>query len=420
MKRFLTACLLALMLISCGKDGPVAPKEGRISVGVQPDLPSQATGQVRVEKAIAKNRWSMAFSDAANNRPRVRIGKNLKLAHSVSIGDGLSSDRLTLAGPIVKNKTAYTLDGQFALQATDLKNGKKLWRRRLADIQGTTSQSIGLAIYKDNLYAVAGNGVVVATDLSGKELWQIDLKTPLRSEPVIDEGRLFVSSIYNELFVLSIKDGKVLWQYTGDKTVTNFFGMGTSAVNADMVVMPMTNGRVNAFDVSTGVLLWTEDMWMKRTYNPLLDIPHMTASPVIDQNVVYLIGNAGKTGAYRLGTGMPLFTLNIGGRETPVVSGDTLFLISNQNDLMALNKKTGKQYWKTDLTSKEKKVTWYGPVLTDDVAIVASSKGDIVFYNIYSGKEVRRDKQKDVVAAPIIVNGYLLFLTSGGKLLIYQ
>ena len=420
MKRFLTVCLLALILVSCGKDGPVAPKEGRISVGAQPDLPVMADGQVRVEKAVAKNRWSMAFSDAANNRPRVRLGKNLKLAHTVSIGDGVSLDRLTLAGPIVKNKTAYTLDGQFSLQATNLKNGEKLWRRRLADIQGTTSQSIGLALYKDNLYAVAGNGVVVATDLSGKELWQIDLKTPLRSEPVIDEGRLFISSIYNELFVLSVRDGKILWQYAGDKTVTNFFGMGTPAVNTDMVVMPMTNGRVNAFDVSTGVLLWTEDMWTNRTYNPLLDIPHMTASPVIEQDAVYLIGNAGITGAYRLGTGMPLFVLNIGGRETPVVSGDTLFLISNQNDLMALNRKTGKQYWKTGLNSAEKKVTWYGPVLADDSAIVVSSKGDIVFYDISSGKEVRRDKQKDIVGAPVAVSGYLLFLTSDGKLLIYQ
>ena len=148
-----------------------------------------------------------------------------------------------------------------------------------------------------------------------------------------------------------------------------------------VVVAPTTNGRVNAFDTETGVLLWTDNMWTNRTNNPLLDIAHITASPVIDNTTVYLVGNAGKTGAYLLKDGTPVFTVGLGGRETPVVSAEYLFLLTNKNKLVALNKRRGSQYWETDLSSFGKGRTWFGPVLVNGVAY--SIIVGIIYFLIY-------------------------------------
>ena len=210
--------------------------------------------------------------------------------------------------------------------------------------------------------------------------------------------------------------GRLHWP----QTTTGFFGVGTPAVAKGYVLVPTTNGRINAFDAATGILLWTENMWTNKTFNPLLDMPHITASPVVDQQTVYVMGNAGKTGAYRLKDGTRLFTVPIGGRETPVISGKTLFAITNQNRLVALNKNQGVQYWSVPLTSAEKHPVWFGPVAVNNAIVVVSSNGDLVFYNIQDGQELRREQVKPFVKAPVVADGRLLLLTTKGDLLIYQ
>lgn len=420
MKRFWIVCFLSLMLVGCS-NGPEAPKEGRIGIGTQPDKPAVAEGFVKAAAPGDIQNWSAVYANRSNNRPHAILASNPKLVHSISIGKGVSGKGVTLAGPVVVHQTAYTLDSTFTLQATNLKKGERLWRKQLAEITGTTAQSIGLTRNHKNLYAVAGNGLIVVTDFNGKEIWRKNLNALLRSSATVDNGRLFVSSVDNELFVLDAKNGDLLWKYTGEADVTNFFGMGTPAVNDTAVVMTTTNGRVNAFDIETGILLWTENLWTNRTYNPLLDMTHITTSPVIEGKTVYLIGNAGKSGAYLLDNGTPIFTVGLGGRETPALSGDSLFLLTNQNTLVALNKKKGTQYWETSLVSSEKeRPTWYGPVLAGDSVIVVSSNGDVVFYDLNTGKERQRIQEKPLIRAPVFANNAMLLMTKNGRLHVYR
>lgn len=420
MKRFCIAVALAAMMIGCADTGPMAPKEGRISIGVVMAQPVIEEGKLSISKAETIQNWSAFYANERNNRPHVKMVQNPKLTHSVSIGQGISDATLTLAPPVVVGNTIYTLDGDFVLQATGLKSAKSLWRKKLADIQNTSVKSISLTRNRDRLYAVAGNGLIIATDFKGNKIWEKDLKAILRSSATVDNGRLYVSSIDNHFFALDIEKGEILWQYDEKATTTNFFGVGTPAVNGTVVIVPTTNGRVNAFDTATGVMLWTDNMWTNKTYNQLLDMTHITAAPVIDDKTVYLIGNAGKMGAYRLNDGTLIFKTMLGGRETPLVSGKTLFLLTNQNKLIALNKKRGSKYWETDLSAIGKGRTWYGPVLMNDELIITSSEGDIVFFNAQTGKETRHDIQKKLIAAPVFAKNTMLLLTIHGEMLFYQ
>ena len=423
MKKFVFFCLISLALASCADKGPVAPKEGRQSVGSVFAEPMLSKNVVKLSPAESVKSWTFAYKNAANNRPHAKVSGDKKLTHTVSIGKGINESNQTLAGPVVWGDVIYTLDSRFNLQATSLKTAKSLWRKSLGDITGTTAKSIGLAVYHKKLYAVAGNGLVVAMDLSGKQLWTRELKVPLRSVPVLDDNRLFLSSIHNELFVLNANNGKDLWHYAGERSVTNFLGMGAPAVQENIVVMPTTSGRVVAFDAASGMVLWTEDMWTQKTYNPILDIPHMTAAPVIEENGVYLVGNAGKTGYYQLSSGYPAYTIGLGGRETPSIAGNALYMISNQKELVALDKKQGKVFWKSVLVAqkdKDNQAVWFGPVIMNNSVIVASSLGDIVFYNAKKGQEERREKQKELFGAPVVVGETILFLTGNGSLLFYQ
>lgn len=417
MKKIICVCLLLMGVAAC-TDKVQAPAEGRRSVGVVSETLRPDRGQPALAAGKKVSAWPMRFQNAGNRQPSVRWNGTLK-PKTLSVGRGLSGDRLTMAGPIVLKHRAYTLDSHFQLQATDIATGKRLFRTPLAEITGTVAHSIGLASDGHNLYAVAGDGTIVATDLTGKEQWRMTVKAPLRSAPVVAKGTLFVSAINNRVFAVDTRTGREKWHYDGEPTVTNFFGMGTPAVSGDLVIVPMTNGRINAFDRATGVLVWTEILWSKRTYNQIMDIPHITASPVVDGDTVYLVGNAGKSGAWRVADGTNIWTAPIGGRETPAISGNALFLMTNTNRLVALNKKTGRVFWERELPT-QKRGEWYGPVVSGTELVLASSAGDVVFLNAKTGREVRRTHQGVPVGAPVIADGALMTLMTDGDLVIYK
>ncbi len=419
MKKLLL--LFVLLLFGCTEKGDIAPLSGRRSVFDAEVSLEKSTGKPQLSSAEKTENWTMQYKNSRNNRPHTRLGKDIQQTAIVSIGDGVDEEGFSLAGPVIFGTTVYTLDSRFVLQATDLKTGQQKWRKKLADIHGTSSKSVGLSIYRNSLYAVSGNGLVIATNLSGKEQWRKDLKVPLRSSPTADEGRLFVTSINNELFVLKTKDGQELWQYKGDKpTITNFFGVATPAVQGDIVVMPTTTGRVNAFDVETGVLLWAETLWKNKTYNTLLDMPQITSAPVIEGKSIFMVGNAGRSGLWQLETGMPIYTLPFGGRETPVISGNSVFVITNHNKLLCLDKQNGTLFWEKDLKELSKTADWFAPVLVNNQVILTSSEGNMVFLDAKTGQQKRQEKISPLLKAPVLVKETMLLLTTQGDLLIYK
>ena len=278
-----------------------------------------------------------------------------------------------------------------------------------------------MAYTYSTLIAVSGNGTILCLNLNGDEIWRQELNLPIRSMPTVYKNVLYVLSADNQLLSFDTTTGHKIWEYKGIPTQTNFMGMGLPALYKEYAVIPFSNGEVITFNTSDESVVWSEYLSASRSFNRISDLTHILASPVIEDGIVYLVGNAGKMGAYHLENGENIWTLPMGGANTPVISGNTLFLINNQNILTAINKHTGKVYWNTPLSSQaEGLAVWKGPLLVGDNAIVVSSLGDIVFVDAKTGSEKRRLETDGIAVAPINVDGTVLFLTEDADLLAYR
>ena len=70
--------------------------------------------------------------------------------------------------------------------------------------------------------------------------------------------------------------------------------------------------------------------------------------------------------------GERLWEENIGSASTPAVSGDAVFLVDLQDNMVALNRATGKVFWRSALPVVRKKKffsVWAGPTLAGGVAL---------------------------------------------------
>jgi outer membrane protein assembly factor BamB len=127
--------------------------------------------------------------------------------------------------------------------------------------------------------------------------------------------------------------------------------------------------------------------------------------------------------ALELNTGQRIWEINVAGISTPWVAGDWIFVVTDQAQLLAIARSTGKVKWMTQLRrfrdEKDKKgqVGWVGPVLAGDRLILANSQGELVNVSPLDGS-VQSTVDTDMrVSLPLVVaNNTLFVLHDEGRL----
>jgi outer membrane protein assembly factor BamB len=147
------------------------------------------------------------------------------------------------------------------------------------------------------------------------------------------------------------------------------------------------------------------------------------ADPVIDGGRVYAIGQGGRMVALELVTGQRLWEINTAGIATPWVAGEWIFVVTDQAQLLCINRATGKVRWLTQLRhyEKEKKkenpIGWVGPVIAGDRLILANTLGEIVNVTPADGTVQSTVPTKMPISlAPIVANNVMYILHDNGQL----
>ena len=186
--------------------------------------------------------------------------------------------------------------------------------------------------------------------------------------------------------------------------------MGRPALANGILVVPFSSGEVVGFNADTGVLLWSQDLVGQKAFDAVASLSQMSASPVIENGIVYLVGHAGKTMAVNLKTGESLWQLERGGKTTPFISGNALFFVDNKNNLLAVNKKSGKLFWEVALENN----VWKGPYLIDEKLVLFTDEKSVAV-DPKDGKTTTLDTRIEG-SFPALVNDGIFFLGDNGRL----
>ena len=405
--KYLRELILGTCLIvtACSDTKKMAPQEGRLSVLGEKEI-VQSTEKGHVDKAVSVTEWT---SPNANNRNKMPVltFKKSTMGWKIKGAEGRNKNDLPMVTPAVIGDTIYTLDNNSVIRAYTLKDNTKIWQAE----SETKAQGVGLTADKNLVVTVDENGLVIIRDTKGKELQRKELKTPFRNTPLLANGNLFLLSLNNDFWVLNAKTGTEKWHYKAAQTQTLLQKMARPALADNVVIVPFSTGEVIGFDATTGSLLWSQDLVGQKVFNAVAGISQISASPVIENGVVYLVGHGGKTMAVNIKTGESLWQLDRGGQTTPFISGNTLFFVDNQNHLLALNKKSGKLFWEKPL----EKGLWKGPYLIDEQLILFSDEKSVIV-DPKTGNMTYRETGKIQGSYPALANEGVFFLGDNGTL----
>jgi|HubBroStandDraft_5_1064220.scaffolds.fasta_scaffold10029_3 outer membrane protein assembly factor BamB len=425
-----------------------ALKGERISVmsldqSLQPD-PALKDTPVVLPAPYRNDAWSEPGGYATNAPYHLEASGPLRQLWVQEAGKGSDDASRLTAPPIVAGGVVFVLDAQARVYAFDAKSGAPRWHVELApkgengivneyslgllgsnhSIDPSKGFGGGLAFEDGKLFVSTGFGDVFALNAAnGRRMWKTPLQVPIVNAPVASGGRVFVSTEDNHFFALAQQDGRKLWDHTGISTSAGILESTSAAVAGEYVIAPYTSGEIYALRIQNGRPAWNDMLTSSGGVTALSELDDIAGRPVVDRGMVYAISHSGVMAAINLSTGDRSWSRDVGGIQTPWAAGDFIYVLSTDQQVICLTRKEGRVKWihqlsrYKDAEKKEDPIVWAGPVLVSDRLILVSSAGYAVSLSPYTGKLLgRMPIPGEAYIAPVVADDTLYLWTNDAQL----
>ena len=388
--------------------------------------PGIASVTVALPAAVANPAWSQPGGNAAKALGHIALPDAVSRAWSVSIPGGSNSEHLA-AAPVVAGGRVYVMDTSAVVHALSADNGAVIWTTPTATDDSNKAARFGGGVSVEGTRAYASNGVgdVVAINTEdGSELWRAKPGGPLRGAPTLANGNVYVLSQDNQLFALSESTGDVTWTQAGSIESQGVFGAAAPAAAQGTIVAGFSSGELNAYRYENGRALWADSLSRTSISTSVSALADIDAEPVIDQGRVFAVGQGGRMVALEIVSGQRLWEQNIGGLANPWVSGEWLFVVTNEARLMCIAAASGKVRWISQLPRyrniKKKKgpISWSGPVLAGNRLVLLNSEGEMAYASVENGSitSTTEVSNEGFTLGPVVADNMLFTFADDGRL----
>ena len=332
------------------------------------------------------------------------------------------------SGPVSNGKFVYTtetVDQSFErVTAYDLESGDLKWTSQwdgavtvppYALANGSWIKSTP-ALAEDSLVVLGMRDEVVCLEPSTGEIrWQADLAERFQTRrppfggvcsPLIDQGAIYVMA-GGATVKLSLADGSTLWRTLDDE------GEDDDALSSPVIetldgkrqLVVQTRTRLCGVDLATGSLLWSARIEAYRNSNIL--------TPTVIGNRVFTAAQRGRSQCFNISQENAEWSCEeIWTQKTqaymssPVSDGETIFVHSSNERLLALDAGTGEIRWTGTPLGKYQSL-----VRNDKILLALKNDGELLAIELNRDDLVIVDKRKvaaDAWAYLGVIDGGLL------------
>ncbi|HEY7830448.1 MAG TPA: PQQ-binding-like beta-propeller repeat protein [Solirubrobacteraceae bacterium] len=267
--------------------------------------------------------------------------------------------------PALSGERLFQLSDDGTLYALNKHNGHVLWHTPLGALSASSPAVAGKTVYATVLqrgHYVHGGKVAAVDYVTGKVKWSRNLPSESESSPLLDRGRIYFGSQNGTVYALNAQNGNVIWTYhaagavkasptlkngvlyfgdysgqlqaISEQTGRRFWRSGsegallgsgtfysTAAAVYGRIFLGNTDGRVYAYDASSGKLDWAY-----QTGAYVYSSPAVTNAPGLGPTI-YVGSYDGRFYALSARTGHVQWSYNAHGRisGSPTIVGNVVY-----------------------------------------------------------------------------------------------
>lgn len=379
----------------------------------------------------ANSSWTQAIASPITRPAHPQLGSQPRLLWSVNIGEGDGRKARITADPVVANGRIFTLDAATRVSAVST-SGQVLWTHDLTsgnDKSGDASGG-GLAYGDGVIYVTSGFGSLTALDAtSGAEIWRQNLQATGSGSPSVAGDLVYLVAGDQLAWAIERDTGRIRWQLSATTDRRNVLGAPAPAVSEEYVIFAFGSGEVQGAFRQGGLRLWDAQIAGQRSGFSSGLIADITGDPIIVGDRVYVGSHAGRTLALNLGNGERLWTAPDGPLNPIWPAGNSLFMVSDRNELLRISADSGRRLWGValpfftkDKPRRQKEIfAHHGPIIASGRLILVSNDGLMRFFDPANGRVLGQVEMPDgATTNPVVANGTLYVVTTKGQLLAYR
>lgn len=394
--------------------------------------PENVARPISLPKPQANADWPQRAGDAQHLLVNPALGAGVTQVWEAPIGQGDSYRYRLVAEPVVAAGQVFTLDSRGLVTATAAANGARIWQASItpAGDRADDATGSGLAYDGGRLYVTSTYGELVALDArTGAVIWRQRFDAGIGGAPTVADGVVYVVARDASAWAIQTSDGKVLWQLDAAPAPAGMGGASAPVVAGRAVIFPFATGEMLAAMRQGGIGLWQANVAGRRVGRGYSQVQDLTGEPVVAGNVVYAGSSAGKLSAFDLDSGTMLWTAQSGPTSPVQVAGGALFMTTDDAKLQRLDAATGRVIWSVDLPQyvrekiKKQNEIWvnYGPVLAGGRLFVPSSDGVLRVFDPVNGALVSQGVIPSGASTdPVVAGGTLYLVGRDGVLRAYR
>lgn len=347
------------------------------------------------------------------------------------IGDGVEHYFSRLR-PVYAYDTLYAADRRGAVVAMEPATGKVLWEKDFAQFRsegmlsavtnlwrsGETARIGGISVADRLVFIGTENGYVAALDAqSGELVWDATVPGEVLAAPAADEGILVVNTGAGSLFGFNTRTGEQLWRHEGDTPPLTLRGISGPIASNGGAIIGTPTGKIQVNLIDTGVLAWETVIATPSGATELERIVDIDTTPVLFGGTIYTVSYNGTLAAVELRTGRVIWKREYSSYRNLNIDGNKIFVVDNNSNVYALDRRNGVELW-SQSALKQRSLTAATPM--GEYIVVGDNWGFLHWIDQESGAIVARldvggdDDDDAIFAAPLKVDDILIAITRSG------
>lgn len=351
------------------------------------------------------------------------------------VGDGVDQYFSRLEPAIAYDKV-FAASRQGEIKAFDQATGKVVWERDFAEYNrsgfigsmvnmwssGTSAKIAGgMSVAYETVYFGSEDGVVYALDANtGDPKWQTSIPGEVLAPPALDEGIALVNTGAGILFALDAETGEELWRQESEVPPLSLRGISAPAAANGGAIVGTPDGKISVSIMETGQTAWEQTIAAPTGATELERIVDIDSSPIVFGGTIFTVSFNGTLAAIDLRSGRVLWKREYGSYRNVTLSGNSLFVVDNNSNVYALDRRNGVELWSHG-SLRKRSLTAATPV--GDYVVAGDNWGFLHWFSQADGTIVARmdiggdDEDEAIYIAPVASGDMLYIQTRDGQIL---
>lgn len=312
-------------------------------------------------------------------------------------GHGSSGYYLRLK-PANGQHTVYTASFEGTVKAVNKSDGRTQWHKLLDD-----KLTSGIGLGHHYLYVASEEGKVYALKRSnGKVMWHRQLSNEILAAPHHAHNRLFVKTEDGKLYALNAATGKTIWTHQEDNPNLILRASSETQTSGNLVFAGFANGKIAAFAQANGHLLWQRNLGKDKGGSPIKQMTDIDAKPIVSGDTVFAVSNQGYLAAMDIQSGQVKWRRDIEAYNDMAIDGSRLYVTDDDGVVWAFNRSNGAQVWRMNRL-QGRQLT--GAAVMKDKLVVADRTGYLHWLNAHDGQLIGRYHVSGGFSVPPLTRG---------------